>query len=217
LTFGFQLGRKRNQRQNIVSTTKLEEALQGTSATTEAYNLTDNHVFGSKVVNQFRFQWSTYEPSYETKNPDDPVVLVTYSDPLTATNTSRTLIAGNSSASLSASGIFADKRKENRLQFQESLTLILGKHTFKGGFDIQNVKSLNTDPTDATGTFNFGNAGTGTTTANYTGPCTPTPCTPATVTYLGVQNYALNQVTRFRQNFGTTSPIQDSSSMTKCG
>ncbi|GEM_PF-215227 len=209
ITFGLQIGRKRNQRQNIASTTKLEEALQGTSATTEAYNLTDNQVFGSKAVNQFRFQWSTYKPSYETKNPGNPVVLVTYSDPLTATNTSRTLIAGNSSASLSASGIFADKRKENRFQFQDSLTLILGRHTLKGGFDIQRVKSSNTDPLDATGTFNFGNAGTGTTTANYTIPCTPLPCTPATVSPLGVQNYALNQVTRFRQNFGTTSVIQN--------
>ena len=209
LTFGLQFGRKRNQRQNIAFTTKLEEALQGTSAATEAYNLTNNHVFGSKAVNQFRFQWSTYKPSYETKNPDNPVVLVTYSDPLTETNTSRTLIAGNSSASLAASGIFADKRKENRFQFQDSLTLIVGSHTLKGGFDIQRVKSLNTDPLDATGTFNFGNAGTGTTTANYTMPCAPLPCTPVTVSPLGVQNYALNQVTRFRQNFGTTSVIQN--------
>ncbi|HTH51061.1 MAG TPA: carboxypeptidase regulatory-like domain-containing protein, partial [Pyrinomonadaceae bacterium] len=122
LTFGLQFARRRNQRQNIAFTTKLEEALQGTSADTEAYNLTDNHVFGSRTVNQFRFQYSTYRPAYETKNPDNPVVLVSYNDPTTPTSTGRTLIAGNSSASLSASGIFADKREENRYQFQDSLT-----------------------------------------------------------------------------------------------
>lgn len=209
LTVGFQFGRKRNQRQNIASTTKLEEALQGTSANTEAYNLTDNHVFGANAVNQFRFQFSNYEPSYETKNPNNPVVLVSYSDPTTATLTNRTLIAGNSSASLAASGIFADKRKEKRYQFQDSFTLIAGRHTFKFGFDVQRVNSVNIDPLDATGTFNFGNSGTGTTTANYTGACTPAPCAPATVTYLGVQNFALNQVTRYRQNFGASSAVKN--------
>ncbi|MBC7900152.1 MAG: TonB-dependent receptor [Saprospiraceae bacterium] len=207
VTLGWQLGRKRNQRQNIESTTKLEEALQGTSGNTDAINFTDNHVFGAKVVNQFRFQWSTYKPSFETKNPDDPVVLITYADPTTSTFTGRTLIAGNSSASLTASGIFAAKRKENRYQFQDSLTVVAGKHTFKGGFDFQRINSQNLDPTDATGTYNFGNSGTGVTTANFTGPCTPAPCAPATVSYLGVQNYLLNQSTRFRQNFGTSSDI----------
>jgi hypothetical protein len=207
LTLGFQFGRRRNQRQNIAFTTKLEEALQGTSADTEAYNITDNHVFGSSTVNQFRFQYSTYRPAYETKNPDVPVVLVSYNDPTTATSTGRTLIAGNSSASLGASGIFADKREENRFQFQDTLTKIMGRHTWKFGFDVQRVNSTNLDPTDSTGTYNFGNSGTGTTTANYTGPCTPTPCTPTTVQYLGMRNFELNQVTRFRQNFGTQSTI----------
>lgn len=217
MTFGVQLGRKRNQRQNIAFTTKLEEALQGTSGDTNAYNFTDNHVFGANLVNQFRFQWSRYKPGYETKNPDNPVVLVTYSDPTAVTNTSRTLIAGNSSASLSASGIFADKRIENKTQLQDSLTYIAGKNTFKGGFDFQRVNSLDTDPLDITGTYNFGNSGTGTTTVDYNFclvPLTGTPATcptPATnlIRYLGVQNYALNQVTRFRQNFGTTSAVKN--------
>ncbi len=210
ITFGLQFGQKRNQRQNVGFTTKLEEALQGTSADTEAYNFTDNHVFGAGAVNQFRFQYSTYRPAFETTNPDDPVVLVTYADPIALTFTGRTLTAGNSSASLNASGIFANKRKENRYQFQDTLTSVFGSHTLKGGVDIQRVNSMNLDPTDATGTYNFGNAGTGTTTADYNFCLVPTPppCSPAnTVRYLGVQNFALNQVTRFRQNFGTSSTI----------
>jgi len=207
LTFGYQFGRRKNQRQNIAFTTRLEEALQGTSADTDGYNLTDNHVFGSNVVNQFRFQWSTYKPAYESENPEDPVILVSYSDPTTPTSTVRTLIAGNSSASLTASGIFSSKRKENRMQFQDSLTFIVGRQTMRTGFDVQRVNSKNLDPTDSTGTYNFGNSGAGVTTANYTMPCAPTPCTPATVSPLGIRNYSLNQVTRFRQNFGTGSTI----------
>ncbi len=210
VTFGFQFGRKRNQRQNIAFTTRLEEALQGTSADTEAYNITDNHVFGASTVNQFRFQYSNYRPAYETENPDNPVVLVTYADPTTPTFTSRTLIAGNSSASLFASGIFASKRKEKRFQFQDSLTSVFGKHTIKTGVDFQRVTSDNLDPTDSTGTYNFGNSGTGPTTVDYNFCllATPPACSgPNTVRYLGVQNYALNQVTRFRQNFGTGATI----------
>jgi Carboxypeptidase regulatory-like domain len=208
ITFGWQYGRKRNQRQNVASTTRLEEALQGTSNNTDAFNFTDNQVFGAKTVNQFRFQWSTYKPSFETKNPDVPVVLIGYTDPRFTTSNTRTLIAGNSTAS-TLSGLFPDKRKENRIQLQDSLTYILGSHTFKGGFDFQRIISRNLDQGDATGTYNFANSGTGTTTTNYTFPCSPTPCTPTNIGYSAVQNYVRNQVTRFRQNFGTSSKVQN--------
>lgn len=185
----------------------MEEALQGTSNNTDAFNFTDNHVFGASLVNQFRFQWSTYKPSFETRNPDVPVVLISYTDPRFATSNGRTLIAGNSTAANAATGIFPDKRKENRIQFQDSLTYILGGHTLKGGFDFQRVDSRNLDQEDATGTYNFGNSGTGATTTNYTFPCSPTPCTPTNISYSAVQNFTRNQVTRFRQNFGTSSKI----------
>ncbi len=154
-------------------------------------------------------QYSNYEPSYEAENPEVPVILIGYIDPRFTTSNTRTLIAGNSTASLNASGIFADKRREKRWQFQDSLTHIAGSHTFKGGFDWQRVDSFNLDQGDATGTYNFANSGTGTTTANYTGACTPTPCTPTTVSYSAIQNYVLNQVTRFRQNFGTSSSVKN--------
>ncbi|MFN0141781.1 MAG: carboxypeptidase regulatory-like domain-containing protein [Pyrinomonadaceae bacterium] len=209
ITFGLQFGRRRNQRQNIAFTTRLEEALQGTSADTEAYNITDNHVFGSRTVNQFRFQYSTFKPAFVTENPGNPVVLLTYADPTTPTFTSRTLIAGNSSAS-SASGNFADKREENRFQFQDSVTHLIGSHSLKFGFDVQRVNSMNLDTADTTGTYNFGNSGTGTTTADYNF-CPPgSTCPPtAVIRYLGMKNFELNQVTRFRQNFGTDSTIKN--------
>lgn len=95
------------------------------------------------------------------------------------TNTVQTLIAGNSTTSTSQS--FADSRNETRWQVQDSLTHIVGRHTLKMGADVQNVVSKVFGLGDATGTFNFGS----------------------------VLQYSNNQVTRYRQNFGTAQDVQN--------
>lgn len=177
VTFGWQYGRRNNRRQSGASVTRIEEALQSRNSNSDAFNVTDNQVFGSKSVNQFRFQWSRYEPSYQTDDPLAPVVLISYRNPVT--NGVQTLIAGNSTASSLQN--FADSRKETRLQFQDSLTYVLGSHTLKGGFDIQNVDSKAVALGDATGTFNFGSV-------------------------LSFQN---NVLSRYRQNFGTASDVKN--------
>lgn len=150
-TFGYQFGRKNNRRTRGASVTRIEDALQILNNDSDAFNFTDNQTFGSKVVNQFRFQWSKFTPSYETDNPLDPVVLIGYRNPIT--NGVQTLIAGNSTSS-SNSG-FASSRREKRLQFQDTMTYVLNSHTLKGGFDIQNINSQSISLGDATGTFNF--------------------------------------------------------------
>ncbi len=152
LTVGWQFGRKNNQRTNGAATTRIEDAFQAKNSNTDAYNITDNQVFGANVVNQIRAQYSVFKPSFQTVGPLDPVVLISYRDPLT--NTVKTLIAGNSTTSSSQG--FPDSRKETRWQFQESLTYIWGNHTIKGGFDAQKVNSKTLGLGDATGTFNFG-------------------------------------------------------------
>ncbi len=152
LTVGWQFGRKNNNRTNGAATTRIEDAFQSRNSNTDAYNITNNHVFGSNVVNQFRAQYSVFEPSFQTVDPFDPVVLISYRDPVS--NSVRTLIAGNSTTSTSQN--FPDSRKETRWQFQESLTYIWKNHTFKGGADIQRVNSEVIGLGDATGTFNFG-------------------------------------------------------------
>jgi hypothetical protein len=177
VTFGWQYGRRNNRRQTGASTTRIEDALQNKNSNSDAFNVTDNQVFGATAVNQFRFQWSKFEPSYQTDNPDAPVVLIGYRNPVT--NSVQTLIAGNSTASNLQN--FSDSRKETRLQFQDSLTYILGSHTLKGGFDIQNVDSKAIALTEATGTFNFGSV-------------------------LSFQN---NVLSRYRQNFGTASDVKN--------
>lgn len=174
ITVGYQFGRRENRRTNGNAVTQLEEAFRAKNINTDAINFTDNHVF-ENGVNQFRMQWSQYKPSYQTEDPFVPVVLVAYRDPVS--NSVRTLVAGNSTTSTSLN--FADTRNETRWQFQDSLTYIRGMHTFKGGFDVQNVDSEVIGLGDATGTFNFGS----------------------------VLNYNNNILSRFRQNFGTASDV----------
>ena len=177
LTVGYQFGRKNNKRTNGTATTRLENAFQARNINTDAVNFTDNHVFGASTVIQFRAQWSRYQPSYQAPDPFDPVVLVAYRDPVA--NAVRTLIMGNSTTSTSSN--FADTRNETRYQFQESVTHIVGDHSLKFGFDVQNVVSKVTGLGDATGTFNFGS----------------------------VLAYTQNQINRYRQNFGTSQDVRN--------
>lgn len=178
LTFGWQLGRKNNRRTTGTSTTRLDDALQARNSDTDAYNFTDNHVFGANAVNQFRMQYSTFKPSFETANPFDPVVLIGYRNPETGLN--QTLIAGNSTAAITGDATgFPQNRIETRYQFQDSLTYITGRHTLKGGFDIQNVNSKADVLSDATGTFSFTN----------------------------FFSYQTNTMSRYLQNFGTRSDV----------
>ncbi len=47
-TFGLQFGRRHNRRTTSASTTRLDDALQVRNTASEAYNFTDNHVFGGE-------------------------------------------------------------------------------------------------------------------------------------------------------------------------
>ncbi len=174
-TFGFQFGRKNNRRTSGTTVTKLENAFQAKNINTEAYNFTDNHVFGAKAVNQVRVQWSVYKPSFEAGSPFDPVVIVGYRDPVS--NSVRSLVMGNSTVSSGSN--FPDTRNETRWQFQDSLTYLYGQHTFKMGFDMQNVDSKVTGLGDATGTFNFPNSFA----------------------------FTQNSLSRYRQNYGTSQDV----------
>ncbi|MBA2378638.1 MAG: TonB-dependent receptor, partial [Blastocatellia bacterium] len=177
-TIGFQLGRRRNRRTTAATTTRLEEALQIRNIDTEAVNFTSNHVLSARAVNQFRVQWSSYRPSYQTEAPGEPVVLIGYRNP--ETNATQTLIAGNSSASTLQN--FANSRNETRWQLQDSMSYVVGLQALKFGFDVQHVDSRANALSDGTGTFNFSN----------------------------VHNYSTNNVTRFRQNFGTSTDVRNS-------
>ncbi len=172
-TFGFQYGKQRSSRQFRAATSRLEDTLLGPTRDTDAYTFTDNYVINSKIVNQFRFQFSRFEPQFASINPLDPVVLITLTDTLSGDdNRSGTLIAGNSTTASNFN--FPGTRKETRQQFQETLNVVAGKHTLKFGADAQRIKSDFLDLQDATGTFNF----------------------------LSVRNFLDSNVGRYRRNFG---------------
>ena len=192
LTLGFQFGQRHNQRTTFADTQRLDDALQIRDAATEAYNFTDNHVFNAVVVNQLRGQYSVYEPSFQTNDPFGPVVLIGYTNPIPGEG-NQTLIAGNSTAAIFGDSTgFPQNRNEKRYQLQDALTWLHGKHAFKIGFDIQKVRSRAIGLGDATGTFNFN----------------------------GVLNFQNNEISRFRQNFGTVSDVENTTgecfSTTKC-
>ena len=173
ITFGFQLGDQRSTRQFRAATSRLEEAILGPSRQTNAYTFTDNYVLSSTIVNQSRLQYSRFDPKFAAVDPLDPVVLITLTDTLSgADSRSGTLIAGNSTTSVNFN--FPGTRKETRSQFQDTLSVVLGTHTFKFGGDMLSIDSDYLDLQDATGTFNF----------------------------LSVRNFLDNNVGRYRRNFG---------------
>ena len=153
LTFGLQIGRKKNRRTSGASTTRIEDALQAKDINTDAFNFVDNQNFGPNSINEGRLQWSVYEPAFVTDSPLDPVVLIGYRNP--TLNSTQTLIAGNSTSSTLQN--FADSRKEMRYQVADNFTEIFGPHIFKFGGDAQHVRSQANSLGDATGTYNFSN------------------------------------------------------------
>lgn len=149
ITFNYQFGRLNNFRQYQSATRVLEDAIQGRTRNNDAFYVTDNYVINQKLVNQFRFQFSSYKPGFAAENPTDPVVLIRIRDTATLENRSGTLTAGNSTAN------FASTRREKRYQFQDTINYVAGSHTIKGGADVQRIKSENLALGDATGTYNF--------------------------------------------------------------
>ena len=179
LTVGFQFGRRHNRRTTFASTTRLDDALQVRNTTSDAYNFTDNHVFGANAVNQIRGQYSVFGPSFQTSDPFAPVVLIGYTNP---NGGAQTLTAGNSTAAVTGDATgFPQNRKETRVQIQDAFTYLAGIHSLKTGVDVMTVRSKAIGLGDATGTFNFS----------------------------GVLNFQNNVLSRYRQNFGTASDVKN--------
>lgn len=143
----YQAGRLLNLRQ-FGGGNRLAEALQGRRRNSDAISISDNYVFSSRIVNQLRIQYSRLAPSFATRAPDKPVVLITLNDP----SISGTLVAGSSTSG-------GSDRREDRFQVQNVLALVSGDHSLKFGADVHYVRSTFIDLTDATGTFNFASAG----------------------------------------------------------
>lgn len=146
-TFGYQLGRLNDLRQ-FSGTNRLADALIGRVRNTDGFNATYNYVASSKVVNQFRFQYSQLRPAFTpSSGSESPVILISFTPPEESFSTQI----------YSASTSGSSDRDENRWQFQDTFTYIAGNHTLRFGGDIQRVESTYIDRFDITGTYRFSN------------------------------------------------------------
>jgi hypothetical protein len=170
-TFGYQMGRSNDLRQ-YSGTNRLADALIGRVRNSDAFNATHNLVLSSNTVNQFRFQYSRLRPSAApTSGEQAPVIIVGgFTPPGDAFSASQIYSASTSGSS---------DRKEDRFQFQDTLTHIIGGHSLKFGADYQRVKTEFIDRFDATGTYRF-----------------------STFSF-----FNQNSVTSFQQNFNTESEL----------
>lgn len=170
-TFGYQMGRSNDLRQ-FSGTNRLADALIGRVRNSDAFNLTHNLILGTKTVNQFRFQYSTLSPnSTAVAGADAPTILISgFTPPEEAFSNTQIFGASTSGSS---------DRKEDRLQFQETLTHVVGGHSLRVGADVQNVKTQFIDRFDVTGTYRFSSF-------NF---------------------FNQNSVTSFQQNFNTDSQL----------
>lgn len=152
-TLLLQLGRAKNLRQ-FGGGLRLAESLQGRRRDSEALAYTDNFVLSTTTFNQLRAQLSRLRPALLSSGRG-PVVLIDINDSLSSgdpQDRSGTLVAGSSTSG-------ASDRKEMRFQLQETLTLVRASHTLKLGADVQRVRSVFIDLSDATGTYTFASAG----------------------------------------------------------
>lgn len=198
ITLSYQFGKTNDLRQ-FNGGNRLAESLIGRRSRTHGLNFTDNYVISSKAVNQFRFQYSTLKPDFlSTGQEQNPVVLISFREPGLTFNT--TLTAGSST--LGTSG-----RKENRTQFLDTFTYVIGDHSLRFGFDYQRVDSTFIDLTDASGTYNFADPLASTTVPQcLTNPSQPPGPTNPRIRG-GVNSFRRGCVQRYRHNFFTDSEI----------
>jgi hypothetical protein len=169
----YQLGRQNNLRQ-FGGGNRLAETLIGRTRNTDAISYTDNYVFSARLVNQLRLQFSRLTPAIAASGGNTtPVVLISIDPSVPSIDDqqrSNPLIAGTSTSG-------ATDRRENRIQFQDAVSYVVGAHSLKFGGDFQRIRSTFIDRSDASGTFDFDSAG----------------------------DFLANTPSRFRQNFKTES------------
>jgi hypothetical protein len=146
LMFSYQLGRS-NDLRAFSGTNRIADSLIGRIRNTDAYNATHNWVISPKVVNQIRFQYSTLKPS----SAQDAGALST------ATLVSFTGPSGQGGTQVFGSSTNSSDRTEERWQFQDTLSYLMGNHTLRFGGDFQHIDTVFTDRFDVTGTYSFSN------------------------------------------------------------
>ena len=101
--------------------------------------ISETHVFGPKLINEFR-------GSYVRRNLSFPE-----NDPVTPTTT----IGGF--FTIGGLSNFPQGRIQNSYQFSDTLSVLTGRHSLKLGFDIRHIHLFNQAAFNTKGTFSFSN------------------------------------------------------------
>jgi len=135
------LARGENKR-GFPGASRLPETILVQGRNSESFSLTDNLVFGARVLNQARVQMSRLSPR-DSVNSDEVGVVI--EDPAR-------VVAGAFTGSDSAPAFV---RREKRIQLQDNFTFLAGAHAIKAGADVQFVRSSFTDLFAVGGLFTF--------------------------------------------------------------
>lgn len=136
----FDLLRGANQR-GFSGGTRLPDTILIQGRNSDSISVSDFLIISNKLVNQARFQYSRLLPRDSAA-----------SDSLSISIKSPGLTAGSYSGS-NTSPAFA--REERRTQVQDNISFLYGTHVFKGGADVQLVRSTYEDLFATGGQFTF--------------------------------------------------------------
>ena len=101
--------------------------------------LSETHVFGPAVLNEFRFSYIRRNLQFPENDPNSP----------TATIGGLFTVGGLAN--------FPQGRVQNSYQYADTLSWLRGRHSFKFGTDIRRIQLFNLAAFDSKGTFGFNN------------------------------------------------------------
>ena len=150
----FTLARNRDER-GFPGGRRTLETLRQTGRDSQSIALGDNLVISPLLISNLRFQFSRLTPADVPPN-SNPVILIDIDDPRDVIgNTSANPLTRRGNLTAGASTISGVDRREDRWQFQESITYQRGAHSLRLGVDVQTIRSRFVDLEDATGVFSF--------------------------------------------------------------
>ena len=131
------------------------ETLRSSGRSSHSLAFSDNFIISPKMMNNARVQYSSLRPN-ERPDRNSPVIIIDIDDPRDVIRDpnsnpltrSGTLLAGSSNSS-------GTDRIEDRFQFQDTLSYVLGSQTLRFGVDLQSIDSNFNDLSDTSGTFTF--------------------------------------------------------------
>lgn len=150
----FSLARQRDERA-FPGGRRLLDTLRTTGRNSESLAIAHNLTLSSRSVNQARFQFSRLTPADAPLN-NNPVVIIDIDDPRDVSgNANANPLTRSGTLTAGSSNLSGTDRREDRYQWQDTLTYVRGAHNLHFGVDVQAIRSRFADLSDVTGTFRF--------------------------------------------------------------